>query len=210
MDNNLNNQNFQNYGDQFAPQAYPDPNAFSAGSPMDFNNVYGNGFQPAPVKPAKAATLPMKKKIIILCCAGFGLLVLLSAAIILLSPSKKFLGDWACQKYSTLSSGNNPTTRLILEKDGSFTYGQFNDIINNHYAGTYLPTSLNKKSQNGEVYYQIEFSPTTEFVKDGVAQDTTDRKMDTIEFAVADKNGSKEATMMFVNIGDIYYCTATK
>lgn len=200
-----NNQNLQNY---------PDPSMYAAGSPMDFNNVYGDGLQ-QPVQPAKAPKNTsgnnMKKKLIILCLVGFGLLAILSAAILLLSTPKKYLGEWACQNYTDLiDEPNSPNIGFNLNEDGTFIYGQYGDLNNNHYSGSYKAEKANKASQNGEVYYSITFSPTKEFIDDGAKQDTTDLQMDPLEMSVLEKNGKKEATIKFDNLGSIYYCTAAK
>ena len=153
----------------------------------------------------------MKKKLIILCSVGFGLLAILSAAILLLSTPKKYLGEWACQNYTDLiDEPNSPNIGFNLNEDGTFIYGQYGDLNNNHYSGSYKAEKANKASQNGEVYYSITFSPTKEFIDDGVKQDTTDLQMDPLEMSVLEKNGKKEATIKFDNLGNIYYCTAAK
>ena len=226
MDNNFNNQNPQNFGAQPLPQNYPNPtptpapaptpintNAYPSGSPMDFNNVYGNTtVQPVtPTPTSTGAKNPSSKSKLPFILGGLalGAVAIVCVILLLFSPSKKYLGDWGCYNYSTYADTNDtPTTRLILKKDGSFMYGDYKDITNNHYASTYTAKQLDKKSTKGEVYYQINFAPTTEYIDGGVKQDTTGKQMDTLEMSITEEKGQKVTTMMFVNLGNIYYCTA--
>lgn len=53
----------------------------------------------------------------------------------------------------------------------------------------------------------MEFGPTTEFVTNGIKQDTTGRQMSNMEIAVGVENGEKEAFVMLEDSYSMYLCT---
>ena len=221
MDNGFNNQNPQPNG--AAPQGFSNVNDFNTfyGAPQPLTSVppvtpQMNPAMPAnPVMPA-APAVPKnnsKKLIFILSGAGLAIILIIVVTVLLLSSSPKdYVGSWACKRFNSYTdySEIEPSVRFILNKDDSFTYGQYTDTANNHYAGTYKAKKLEKSDSKNDKAYLITFGPTKEYIEDGEKKDTSGRQMDSLEMDISVNNGSKEALVMFENLGNIYNCTLEK
>ena len=170
---------------------------------------------PTPVTPAPAvqATAPEAKKkntgLIIAIVVGSLLVIGVIAYIVekILFPSV-VVGDWACTKYSNVSG--TPSVEVILNKDGSYMYGEYGDIKNNHFSGkTYEATKLEKGIDlGGAVDYMIKFGPVTEYVSDGVKGDPSEHEVDDLEMIITEQSGKRQATAMHIHTYNTYSCEA--
>ena len=153
-----------------------------------------------------------KKKIAIFVGLGVGIvaiLVVLAVALPKIFANNPIAGEWDCHKFSWSGDATDePVNKLILNTDGSFMYGSYGDLNNNHFAGrTYEYKEKKKDDASGFVSYTVEFGPTTEFVTNGIKQDTTGRQMSNMEIAVGVENGKKEAFVMLEDSYSMYLCT---
>lgn len=143
---------------------------------------------------------------------GLVLIAVIVASIIPLlntSGDNLFVGNWGCTRYMYSSNDfrSSPTTMMQLKNDGTFVYGQYGDLENNHFAGTYTATPSNKTDvASGYRYYNLTFGSTTEFVQNGNAQSTEGRRMDNMEIGIIEYKDSKEATLISESSYTTYYC----
>ena len=104
---------------------------------------------------------------------------------------------------------NKPSTELILNKDGSFTYGFYGQLEDNHVKGnSYSVTSEDKASSEGfDNFYIVKFGTITERVIAGKNKDTAETDPITeMEMGIKEENGKREAVIFFTNSYDMYYC----
>ena len=137
------------------------------------------------------------------------LLVVLLAVRFLSPDSSLVVGDWACHKFMYGSSelSGEPTVMLQLKTDGTFVYGQYNDLANNHFAGTYTAAPSNKiRTDLGYEYYNLTFGPTTEYVLDGEKQSTDGRQMSNMEIGIISNGTVKEASLILESSYATYFC----
>lgn len=174
----------------------------------------GQGMQP--VLPVVNKEKKSKKsKVIIIFCVICLVTVGLVIALVVLLPKilndNLVVGEWACYKYNW-SNGeitDKPINKLILDANGSFEYGPYDDMLNNHFAGdSYEYDKKNDISADGYVHYMIEFGPTTEYVLNGVRQDITGRQMSDLEMAIGMEGGKREAMVIFEDSYLMYRCIA--
>ena len=98
-------------------------------------------------------------------------------------------GMWNCAKGSgDIDNRNNREffTAFELNDDGTFRYGKYGDLDNNHYAGTYTYIDEGRTGMGGDYrYYDVKFK-TSEFVVDGTEQMDYVEKSE-LEMGVAEK-----------------------
>ena len=118
-------------------------------------------------------------------------------------------GDWVCSKYSYYSgsTSNSPTVEMVLNSDGTYMYGEYNNLSKNHYAGKYSVTKVDKESTYlNSVTYKVKFDSITEFVADGVKGDPKDHELDTLEMEIVESAGKKQASAIFENTYSAFSC----
>ena len=80
-----------------------------------------------------------KKKIAIFVGLGVGIvaiLVVLAVALPKILSGNPIAGEWDCYKLSWSGDmTDEPVNKLILNANGSFIYGSYDNITNNHFAG---------------------------------------------------------------------------
>ena len=133
-----------------------------------------------------------------------GILILLS-----LDTSGEVAGKYDCKPYSidynTVS--DNYSISLYLEKDGTFTYGPYGDLEDNHAKGTYEYTEDEDASSHDEHlrYYMIDFeADADDYLVDGIPSDHDFKSQ--MEFAVGKKDGKKYGLLMFVTNYQTFMC----
>lgn len=116
-------------------------------------------------------------------------------------------GTWNCAPGTgSTDDHDNFTTTLELNDDMTFRYGQYGDLRNNHYGGSYTFEDENKKNPSGDYsYYMVTFD-TDEFVMDGEDQDTSEVNLSKMEMGITRTSEGKSAIMMFVSTYNMYYC----
>ncbi len=178
-----------------------------------------------PVAQPVSETAPKKKKtglIISLCVGGFLIIAtVIILLIIFVFSSSPVVGRWDC--YSVFGAISNqefsgePDVKLILEKNGSFTFGPYTDLEKNHIIGhSYSVTSEDKSSSDGfDKFYMIKFGQPDEFVVSGEKMDLNDTsqledsKMK-LEMAIKEGDKKKEALLAFSSDHSMFYCYSNK
>ena len=120
------------------------------------------------------------------------------------------VGTWNCAKGTGSSNDrSNFSTTLKLKEDGTFTYGQYGDLKNNHYSGTYTAEDEDKHTADGSYdYYMIDFD-TDEMVTDGEKEeDLNGRGLSQMEMGITKTSDGKQAITMFTSTYNMYYCYA--
>jgi len=122
------------------------------------------------------------------------------------SDTNYVAGTWHCAKGTgSASDRENFTTTLKLNKDMTFTYGQYGDLSNNHYAGTYTFKDEDKHTQdNSYSYYMVDFD-TDEMVEDGEEKDPG-KGISQMEMGITKTSKGKEAITIFTSSYNMYYC----
>ena len=95
-------------------------------------------------------------------------------------------GTWNCAKGTGSSNDrSNFSTTLKLKEDGTFTYGQYGDLKNNHYSGTYTAEDEDKHTA-----------------------DLNGRGLSQMEMGITKTSDGKQAITMFTSTYNMYYCYA--
>jgi len=126
------------------------------------------------------------------------------------SDSNYVAGTWNCAKGTGSSNDrDNFSTTLKLKKDGTFIYGEYDDLKNNHYSGTYTAKDEDKHTADGSYdYYMIDFD-TDEMVMDGEKEeDLNGRGLSQMEMGITKTSDGKQAITMFTSTYNMYYCYA--
>lgn len=122
------------------------------------------------------------------------------------STSQNFVaGKYDC---TSLNNKSEYLISLELNKDNTFIYGKYGDLINNHAAGTYTYEYENKTNNTDNYkYYMLTLSGTNgEFIVDGKKQDREfNSKM---EFGITSnlEKQKKEGPIIFTSNYNMYYC----
>lgn len=95
---------------------------------------------------------------------------------------------------------------LYLENDGTFTYGHYDKLENNHAKGTYTYEDEKKENYSGDYsYYMVSFNgDKKDFIIDGKSSEKDfNSKM---EIGITKNKNKKEAVIIFLNSYNMYYC----
>jgi hypothetical protein len=95
--------------------------------------------------------------------------------------------------------------------DGTYIYGEYGDLENNHFAGTYEVKNTDKNNVNeagASEYYKLSFGPTQEYVVDGERQSTVGRQMSDMEIGIITNGNAREATLINEASYATFYCKA--
>lgn len=109
------------------------------------------GPQPQPMQVGDVGDKESKRKskIIIFASSGIGFVVVVVVLAIVLPKifvNNPIAGEWDCHKFSWSGDATDePVNKLILNTDGSFMYGSYGDLNNNHFAGGH--TNIRKKGR---------------------------------------------------------------
>ena len=113
-------------------------------------------------------------------------------------------GSWKC-KYS--QSESTYSVGLELNEDGTFRYGQYGDLYNNSYSGTYTSEYEEEKRNtiNGANYYIVKFHDVT-MKKDGVSEETLG--LQNLEMGIGRHEGGdkREAATAWTQSMDLMFC----
>ena len=158
-------------------------------------------------KPKTSPKNSKRKAIIIGGIIGISLIIIAVITIIIIQKnSNEVSGRWACAKYSDETDAKEEvSTSLVLNADGTYQFGDYNDLNNNHYAGKYSYTREDKpNATEGINYYTISFDSIDEFVIEGKTRTTSENMLDKAEF---DINSDKtQAILMFTSAYVAYFC----
>jgi predicted nucleic acid-binding Zn ribbon protein len=131
------------------------------------------------------------------------ILVITFVLIVTLSGSnEKYIGKWKCKGYSATAgpSGDYMIT-MILKSNGEYTFGEYNDLDNNHSKGTFTAKYEDKKKETtGKDFYQLDFK-NEEFIVKGVKQ--TGNYTMNLEMELIKRN---EALIVNSKNYAMYYC----
>ena len=116
-------------------------------------------------------------------------------------------GTWNCASGTgSTNDRNNFKTTLELKPDMTFRYGQYGDLSNNHYGGTYTYKDEDKQTADGSYkYYMLSFD-ADEYVLDGVDADTSKVSLTDMEMGITETSSGKQAITIFVSTYNMYYC----
>lgn len=114
------------------------------------------------------------------------------------------VGYYDCKGVN--SSTDDYLVSLYLNKDNTFTYGPYGKLENNRATGTFTAISEEKTNGSGDTkYFKITMTGKKEdFIVDGKPSDTEFNSI--VDFGVTTKNGKKQATIIFENSYNMYYC----
>ena len=142
------------------------------------------------------------------------ILLIVAIAVIVLANSlssagNAVVGDWKCKGFDGTGESEDYRTRIQLNSDGTFVYGAYDNLKDNHYAGTYTVTDLEKENFTKDYkYYLVEFGETTEYIYDGEYQDVTGRQMSKMEMGITNLDDKRGAITIFYSNYNMYYCYA--
>lgn len=111
-------------------------------------------------------------------------------------------GEYVC---SYMYDDSNKIT-LNLNKDGTFSYGPYDNMEKNYIIGNYTYSDLNKTNSSGEYkYYLLDLEGDKEnFIVDGIPNENDfSAKM---EFGITTKDGKRNGIIMFYSTYNTYYC----
>lgn len=141
---------------------------------------------------------------------GCVVVIVIIALIVLLmntiGGNSAVVGDWACTRYlySINELSDSPTVMMKLKSDGTYMYGEYGNIEENHFAGTYEARAVEKEGE----YYELSFGPTQEFVLNGEQQSTAGRQMSDMEIGITVGGNGREATLIDEASYTTFYCKA--
>ena len=116
-------------------------------------------------------------------------------------------GTWNCASGTgSANDRNNFKTTLELKPDMTFRYGQYGDLSNNHYGGTYTYKDEDKQTADGSYkYYMLSFD-TDEYILNGIDTDTSKVNLTDMEMGITETSSGKQAITIFVSTYNMYYC----
>ena len=116
-------------------------------------------------------------------------------------------GTWNCASGTgSTNDRNNFKTTLELKPDMTFRYGQYGDLSNNHYGGTYTYKDEDKQTADGSYkYYMLSFD-ADEYILDGVDTDASKVSLTDMEMGITETSSGKQAITIFVSSYNMYYC----
>lgn len=116
-------------------------------------------------------------------------------------------GTWHCANFDGSGASDVYTVTMKLNKDNSFEFGQYGDLVNNHAGGSYTFSDLEKNDEvnNGYKYFTLTLvGDRSDFVVDGVDQNKAFNAK--FEIGVTAVNTKKEAILMNYGTNQMYYC----
>jgi hypothetical protein len=116
-------------------------------------------------------------------------------------------GTWNCASGTgSTDDRNNFKTTIELKPDMTFRYGQYGDLSNNHYGGTYTYKDEYKQTADGSYkYYMLSFD-TDEYILGGVDTDASKVNLSDMEMGITETSSGKQAITIFVSTYNMYYC----
>ena len=116
-------------------------------------------------------------------------------------------GTWNCASGTgSTDDRNNFKTTIELKPDMTFRYGQYGDLSNNHYGGTYTYKDEYKQTADGSYkYYMLSFD-TDEYILGGVDTDASKVNLSDMEIGITKTSSGKQAITIFVSTYNMYYC----
>ncbi len=134
---------------------------------------------------------------------GGAVIILIIILIVLFGGKKdKYIGSWDCKGY-TASSGvsNSYLVSMEINSNGKYKFGQYNDLANNRFSGTYTAKyESDKKKQYNKDFYLLDFN-IDEYIVNGKNQNQTSKMEFEMEFI-------KDDEFLMVNAYSLamYYC----
>ncbi len=154
----------------------------------------------------------MKNKKILIPVLVAIIVVLVVVVAVLLFPKTKeeynpIAGEYDCTSLEGASS--EYLVSIYLYKDGTFLYGPYGDLDNNHAKGNY--TYEHEEDKDGKVegytYYMVSFKgDAKDFISEGksIGRDFESE----MEFGLTEENGKRQGVVMFLSTYNMYYCYA--
>lgn len=122
------------------------------------------------------------------------------------NTSNPLVGYYNCMRTNT----NEYSMSVEFKDDMTFRYGSYDDLDNNHYAGSYIYQHEKDKDGivSGTKYYMISLAyDKADFVVDGEIQEWTNGSNNgQMEFGINDTLSKKEGALIFVNTYNTYLC----
>ncbi len=124
--------------------------------------------------------------------------------IILFSGGKKYTGTWHCKGYNTYGeTSKDYMITMILNSNGTYTFGQYGDLDNNHSKGKYTAEAKTRTKQGEEqTYYYLDFE-SDEFIVDGKEQQGSNKVTMQLEMIFVN---NKETIISNARTSAMYYC----
>lgn len=195
---------------QPVPLRQQEQNNFQTQNPIQDPNQLQNypnyqpsvpGVNPAPLKKSN------KAKIFIIIAIVAIVIIAGIAVLVYHLFGSEVVGDWECQDIDS----DQLSVRMQLNGDGTFVFGSYQDLANNHFSGTYKAEyDANKTFEVSSTgvgnanWYNFKFT-TTEFIRDGVQQSVEGHGLADATMAIEEYGNGKKATVLFGYSG-YYFC----
>ncbi|MDO4753310.1 MAG: hypothetical protein Q4A36_03725 [Candidatus Saccharibacteria bacterium] len=160
-------------------------------------------------KKSKTSPKTNKRKIIIVCgIISVILAIIVTIAIVVVQKnSNQISGKWACAKYSQdTDTKDEISTYLVLDADGTYTFGDYNNLNDNHYAGKYSYSDDKDKtdSTSGISYYNVSFDTIDEFVIEGKPRTSSENMLKKAEIGI--RQDKTQLVLVFISTNITYLC----
>ena len=125
------------------------------------------------------------------------------------SSNKNYIaGTWNCKPYNGNEEDEEYTIKMILNKNKTFVFGDYDDLSNNHAGGTYTfekEIDKNKQVQNIYKYFIVNLNGNeNDYYIDGKAQNKEFKGK--FEFGITSVKTKKQGILMNYNSYNMYYC----
>lgn len=115
-------------------------------------------------------------------------------------------GNYNCKSFGGTGESDDYTVTFKLNKDYTFIWGEYNNIEDNHYSGTYTFEDEEKTNNSGDYRYFMITLNVDEFIYDGEKQDIPSNASLKEEFGITGVNTKKQGIIMNTGTYNMYSC----